>query len=268
MEEIKELKKKENQEITDAIKDLGAKATPSLKGKLSYLSLLKEQLQSIQDNTVSGLSKALRNKYFMLYVEIFNKIGNIVKETSLSNLNSLISQEEKEKYNITIDNEENETCEPINNFWHDALENSYFFKINKKDKKIIGFLSDIKIETDPDITFITITFFFDQNEYFTNNKISKKYYIDVIKERVIKTECDKIEWKADDLNPCFKKKVKKGTNKEKLFEVDSFFDMFDEKKCELDEADSELEFIKESFIPCILEFVLNFKDDSDDDEGN
>lgn len=265
MEEIKELKKKENQEIIDAIKDLGGKATPSLKGKLTYLSLLKEQLQSIQDNTVSGFSKALRNKYFMLYAEIFNKIGNIVKETSLSQLNSLITQEDKEKYNIS---NENGTCEPINNFWHDALENSYFFTINKKDKKIISFISDIKIDTDPDITFVTITFFFDQNEYFTNNKITKKYYIDAIKERVIKTECDKIEWKADDLNPCFKKKVKKGTNIEKLFEVESFFDMFDEKKCGLDEADSELEFLKESFIPCILEFVLNFKDDSDDDEGN
>ena len=44
--------------------------------------------------------------------------------------------------------------------------------------------------------------------------------------------------------------------------------MFNSKISTADLDDSECEFLKETFMPCIMEFVLNFEDDSDNDEGD
>lgn len=265
-DDIKKIKEKDSKDLYDAIKD--DKLSNSLKGKLLNLVLLKNNINSIQDNTVSLESKEIRNKYFISYVDIFNKIGDIVNETSNEKINQYITQEDKAKYKISEDKEENDKIEAINNFWLDAFDNSNFFILNKKDRKIMAFLYDVKAITNADCSELTMKFYFKENEYFSNTILTKKYYIDTKREQVIKSEFDEINWKNEEIRPDFKKKVKKGTNKEKLFPVDSFFDMFNSKKSTVDFDDSEWNFIKETFLPCIMELVLHFEDDSDNDEGD
>ena len=46
----------------------------------------------------------------------------------------------------------------------------------------------------------------------------------------------------------------------------SFFDMFDEEECKLEESKSEVEYIRNDFLPNILELYMNFEDDSEADD--
>ena len=39
--------------------------------------------------------------------------------------------------------------------------------------------------------------------------------------------------------------------------------MFDEKECMLEESQTEAEFIRNDFFPNVLEFFMNFEDDSE-----
>ena len=80
-----------------------------------------------------------------------------------------------------------------------------------------------------------------------DKEITKIYYYDLKEDgKIIKVDFPKINWKEG-------KKPKK----------DSFFDMFDEKECQLEESQSEVEFIRNDFLPNILEFYMNFQDDSE-----
>jgi hypothetical protein len=42
--------------------------------------------------------------------------------------------------------------------------------------------------------------------------------------------------------------------------------MFDEKECLMEENQSEVEFIRNTFFPNILEYFMNFEDDSEADD--
>ena len=41
--------------------------------------------------------------------------------------------------------------------------------------------------------------------------------------------------------------------------------MFDENDCKLEESQSEVNFIRNDFFPNVLEFFMNFQDDSEGD---
>ena len=93
-----------------------------------------------------------------------------------------------------------------------------------------------------------VIFYFDENDYFTDKEIAKIYFYSKNEdEKVEKVEFPKINWKEG-------KKPK-----------DSFFDMFDEQECKLEESRSEVNFIRNDFFPNILEFFMNFQDDSEGD---
>lgn len=42
--------------------------------------------------------------------------------------------------------------------------------------------------------------------------------------------------------------------------------MFDEEECKLEESKSEVEYIRNDFLPNILELYMNFEDDSEADD--
>ena len=67
----------------------------------------------------------------------------------------------------------------------------------KKDKKVLASLYDVKAFTNADCSEFSMTFYFKENEYFTNSKLCKKYIIDTKRERVIKSEFDEINWKSE-----------------------------------------------------------------------
>ena len=185
---------------------------------------------------------------------MYNLISDIVSAKNSSLFINKLTEEDYKTYNIQITpdlNEDNTEYEPIENFWLNTIENTCYFKVSEEDKNILKKL--IKIHSNLIINneignMFKITFYFDENEYFEDKEIIKIYfYSKNVDEKIEKVEFPKINWKEG----------KKPQN--------SFFDMFDETECKLEESRSEANFIRNDFFPNILEFFMNFQDDSEGD---
>jgi len=226
----------------------------NLKSKLIYINLLKNDIEKMKNNDFHKESNLLKDIYEPKYYEMYNIISDIVCAKDSSLFRNKLTEEDYQKYNISINPEVNEETleyEPIENFWLNAIENTCYFKISEEDKKILKFLikihSNLIINNEMGDTYKVI-FYFDENEYFTDKEIIKIYYYNKNgNEKIEKVEFPKINWNEG-------KKPK-----------DSFFDMFDEQECKLEESRSEANFIRNDFFPNILEFFMNFQDDSEGD---
>ena len=83
------------------------------------------------------------------------------------------------------------------------------------------FLNNLKWEYfNNDINIINLIFNFQENEFFENNLIEKKYYFSLDKF-IYKIESTEIKWKKD-----FRKKIIKNKKKEKEIIDNSFFNFF------------------------------------------
>ena len=226
----------------------------NLKSKLIYINLLKNEIEKMKNKDFHKESNLLKDIYEPKYYEMYNIISDIVCAKDSSLFRNKLTEEDYQKYNISINPEVNEETleyEPIENFWLNAIENTCYFKISEEDKKILKFLikihSNLIINNEIGDTYKVI-FYFDENEYFTDKEIIKIYYYNKNgNEKIEKVEFPKINWNEG-------KKPK-----------DSFFDMFDEQECKLEESRSEANFIRNDFFPNILEFFMNFQDDSEGD---
>ena len=226
----------------------------NLKSKLIYINLLKNDIEKMKNNDFHKESNLLKDIYEPKYYEMYNIISDIVCAKDSSLFRNKLTEEDYQKYNISINPEVNEETleyEPIENFWLNAIENTCYFKVSEEDKKILKYL--IKIHSNLIINnemgdIYKVIFYFDENEYFTDKEIIKIYYYNKNgNEKIEKVEFPKINWNEG-------KKPK-----------DSFFDMFDEQECKLEESRSEANFIRNDFFPNILEFFMNFQDDSEGD---
>ena len=226
----------------------------NLKSKLIYINLLKNDIEKMKNNDFHKESNLLKDIYEPKYYEMYNIISDIVCAKDSSLFRNKLTEEDYQKYNISINPEVNEeTLEygPIENFWLNAIENTCYFKVSEEDKKILKkkkkIHSNLIINNEMGDTYKVI-FYFDENEYFTDKEIIKIYYYNKNgNEKIEKVEFPKINWNEG-------KKPK-----------DSFFDMFDEQECKLEESRSEANFIRNDFFPNILEFFMNFQDDSEGD---
>ena len=226
----------------------------NIKSKLIYINLLKNEIEKLKSNDFHKESNLLKDIYEPKYFEIYNLISDIVSAKDSSLFLNKLTEEDYKTYNIIINpeiNEETLEYQPIENFWLNVIENTCYFKVSEEDKNILKKL--VKIHSNLTINNETgdiykIIFYFDENDYFTDKEIIKKYFYNKNgDEKVEKVEFPKIEWKEG-------KKPK-----------DSFFDMFDEQECKLEESRSEVNFIRNDFFPNILEFFMNFQDDSEGD---
>ena len=224
------------------------------KTKLIYINLLKNEIEKLKSNDFHKESNLLKDIYEPKYFEIYNLISDIVSAKDSSLFLNKLTEEDYKTYNIIINpeiNEETLEYQPIENFWLNVIENTCYFKVSEEDKNILKKL--VKIHSNLTINNETgdiykIIFYFDENDYFTDKEIIKTYFYNKNgDEKVEKVEFPKIEWKEG-------KKPK-----------DSFFDMFDEQECKLEESRSEVNFIRNDFFPNILEFFMNFQDDSEGD---
>ena len=224
------------------------------KTKLIYINLLKNEIEKLKSNDFHKESNLLKDIYEPKYFEIYNLISDIVSAKDSSLFLNKLTEEDYKTYNIIINpeiNEETLEYQPIENFWLNVIENTCYFKVSEEDKNILKKL--VKIHSNLTINNETgdiykIIFYFDENDYFTDKEIIKTYFYNKNgDEKVEKVEFPKIEWKEG-------KKTK-----------DSFFDMFDEQECKLEESRSEVNFIRNDFFPNILEFFMNFQDDSEGD---
>ena len=247
-----EILKEEENNILNKIKH--SYYSENLKSKLIYINLIKNDIEKIKNNDFHKESNLLKDIYEPKYYEIYNLISDIVSSKDSSLFINKLSEEDYKTYDIQLSpdiNEESIQYEPIENFWLNTIENTCYFKVSDEDKNILKKMTNVH-------SYLTINnetgdiykviFYFDENDYFTDKEIAKIYfYSKNADEKVEKVEFPKINWKEG-------KKPK-----------DSFFDMFDEQECKLEESRSEARFIRNDFFPNILEFFMNFQDDSEGD---
>jgi len=247
-----EILKEEEKNILNKIKH--SNYSENLKSKLIYINLIKNDIEKIKNNDFHKESNLLKDIYEPKYYEIYNLISDIVSSKDSSLFINKLTEEDYKTYDIQLSpdiNEESIQYEPIENFWLNTIENTCYFKVSDEDKNILKKMTKVH-------SYLTINnetgdiykviFYFDENDYFTDKEIVKIYfYSKNADEKVEKVEFPKINWKEG-------KKPK-----------DSFFDMFDEQECKLEESRSEARFIRNDFFPNILEFFMNFQDDSEGD---
>lgn len=151
-----------------------------------------------------------------------------------------------------------------------ALKNCTFFPVNEKDLSILNHLTNITInQTSTEI--LRVDFYFNANDFFSNEALFKEYHYDTKSEEVIRTKTSLINWKSEDAKPFKKVKTTKKKNGKsvqtitKEIEVESFFDIFKDK--EGDEMQgTEAEFFKDDLIPFSLEYYLNYVSCGNNDE--
>ncbi len=250
-----EIEKEEEANILNKIKNKKV-ISENMKSKLLLLNELKNNILKLKDHEMNKESNDLRNIYEPKYYEFYNLISDIVSAKNSSLFINKLSEEDYKTYNIEKNpalGENDEKYEPIKDFWMTAIDSSNYFLLNEDDKNILPHLVNVH-------SFLTvnketgnifkITFYFEENDFFSEKEISKVYYYsEKEEEKVIKVDFPTINWKEG-------KKPKKGT----------FFEMFDEKECSLEESESEAEFLRNDFLPNVLEFFMNFEDDSEADD--
>ena len=250
-----EIEKEEEASILETIKNK-KDISDNMKAKLILLNELKNNTDKLKNHDMYKESNILRNSYEPKYYEFYNLISDIISAENSSSFINKLSEDDYKTYNIESNPavvEKEIQYEPIKNFWIDAIDRSSYFLLNDDDKNILTHLINIHsyltINTEKGNIF-KIIYYFEENEYFTDKEIIKKYYYsEKEEEKLIKVDFPTINWKEG-------KKPKKG----------SFFEMFDEKECLLEESDSEVDFIRNNFLPNLLEFYMNFQDDSEADD--
>ena len=288
-EEVKEEDKKENKkeekpaenedkeeeedkkELYEAIQDLKSEVSENVKSKLLLLSDLHLEYKKFENDQYGFEYDSLQDKYDRQYIEIDNKIDEIVN----SKENIQLTPEEMEQYGIK------EECEPkeIEDYWEKVIINSRYFTITDKDKIILKYLTKVKIEKLPEnLNDFRVDFYFKENEFFNNEILSKKYTYG--KDSLIKkAEGTDIDWKSPDKNTTIekvKKRIKKGKkyfNEIKETKVDSFFSFFAQVD-DMNFITDEVTFFKEDLFTNQLEYYMDIVsktkkgglDDEDDDD--
>ena len=250
-----EIEKEEEAAILETIKNK-KNISNNIKSKLILLNELKNNTDKLKNHDMYKESNILRNSYEPKYYEFYNLISDIISADNSSLFINKLSEDDYKTYNIESNPalvEKEIKYEPIKNFWIDAIDRSSYFLLNDDDKNILPHLINIHsyltINNEKGNIF-KIIYYFEENEYFTDKEIIKIYYYSEKEdEKLIKVDFPTINWKEG-------KKPKKG----------SFFEMFDEKECLLEESDSEVDFIRNNFLPNLLEFYMNFQDDSEADD--
>ena len=264
------IKKKEelpdDQDLIDEIKKV---KNPLLKTKLLFLNKLNTDLIDTKQINYKPEYVILRNKFELKYFEVYQKIIDIAVGNKLPEELILLTKEDKEKYNIKED--EKEEKKPIENFFTKAIRNAKFFPCNKKDSNILEYLMNIKFIPLENKVDFKVEYYFNKNPYMENELLTKTYYFNLKNERLMKTDFCDIKWTDDESNPTkkIKKKKKPGRKNQTIIqETDSFFNMFYPDKTNLLMDDAEARFLKEDFLPNLLEYYLNFLKDEIEKENN
>ena len=106
-----------------------------------------------------------------------------------------------------------------------------------------------------------VEYYFNKNPYMENELLTKTYYFNLKNERLIKSDYCEIKWTDKDSDPTKKLKIKKKSGKKTqatFQDTESFFNMFYANKTNLLIDDTEARFLKEDFLPNLMEYYLNF----------
>ena len=246
----------DDQDIIDAIKKIDNK---NLYPSLLQLNNYNNELIEKEHNLYRKDFISLRNKYELKYFDIYSQIKDIIfSETEIPE----ISKEDYETYNIN--EEDSKKNKEIPFFWRTVIQNCKCYICNEKDVPILDNLIDIIIIPLENKIDFQVNYIFKPNDYMENTILTKKYFYNILNEKLINVEGSEIIWKDEDKNPTIKttvKIIKKKKTKEKQIitkEIESFFDIFSKKiKDNLPNEEQQAKFIKEDFLPNSLEYYLN-----------
>ena len=267
-EDIKDEKEDEKEEIKknedekDILEEIKKIKYPELKPKLLQLNFLNNEKYQIETKYAKEYDK-IKCEYDNKYLEIYSQIQKIINGESKEK----VSNDEIKKYlkeNESID--ENLDESKIEDYWEKVIINSKYFTITDKDKIILKHLKKVWMEKiDNNINDFIINFQFENNEYFSNDILYKKYYFPENEEsKPKKIEVCKINWTSQDKDPSIEKinkKIKKGkkvTTKTITEDVDSFFSLFKNIECNSFTVD-ECIFFREDLFNNQLEYYLNIR---------
>ena len=234
------LNENSSEEIFQKIDKL--ECSDSIKTKLKVIELLKDEINNIEDNQMEKELIKVTDDYNKKFKEIENEISRIIQGQNLPEIPNEILQ----KYNL---DQKIKPKKPkiIPNYWLTAIKNSNNFDLTKIDEDILKYLFNIELEMLEDNLSYSINFYFLKNKYFSNNKLSKTYFVNKKTKECQKTESTIIDWTGK-INP----------NKINNKYTESFFDIFVNKQDDIMEAENnEGENFKNDLIPFSLEYYLN-----------
>ena len=231
-------------------------ASDNVKSKLIILSEIHLEQKRVETDQYMKEYDYLEDKYERSYAEIDSKIEDVVKSKEKIEL----TPEEMKQYDIKEETESE--IKPIEDYWEKVIINSRYFTITDKDKKILKYLTKVKLIKFPEsLQDFKVDFYFNENEYFFNDILSKKYIFGK-DSTVKKAEGTSIDWKSSDKNTTIekiKKKVKKGKKyitETKEQKVDSFFSFFSQVN-DMTFITDEVTFFKEDLFANQLEYYLD-----------
>ena len=234
------LNENSSEEIFQKIDKL--ECSDSVKSKLKVIELLKDEINNIEDNQMEKELIKVTDDYNKKFKDIENEISRIIQGQSLPEIPNEILQ----KYNLDKKIKPKKS-KIIPNYWLISIKNSNNFDLTKIDEDILKYLFNIELEMLEDNLSYRINFYFIKNKYFTNNKLSKTYFVNKKTKECQKTESTIIDWTGK-INP----------NKIKNKNTESFFDIFINKQDDIMEAENnEGENFKNDLIPFSLEYYLN-----------
>jgi nucleosome assembly protein 1-like 1 len=136
------------------------------------LSLKKDQ--AMMDEVMEGYKAErieLEKKYSVMKEKFFEMRTKVVSGEIVPEISELSEEAQ------AIPVEEGEEVTGIPQFWLNCLNNCSATSslIQEDDVPALEALSDIKCTYDEKYTEFTLTFFFTENEYFSNTELTKKY---------------------------------------------------------------------------------------------
>jgi len=144
------------------------------------------------------------------------------------------------------------------NFWAIAFANHPFLApmMNETEIAMMSHLTEIDVVEDDDIkSGYTITFGFEKNDFFTNEKIVKKFHMN--DQGGVENSTTKIDWKPN-MNPLEKKED------DEQDDFDGFTAWMVEDSAET--SDEVAELIKDDLFVNPFQYYLGLDDDEEDEE--
>ena len=295
-------------------KDINA-MPDEVKDRFKALKVLTDRLHEL-DEEEDRAYRVIERKYELLYQKVYAKRSALVKGDVQPD-QAVCDKFEEMKTKLMDDGYEalevpmcdvkdiQNTTKGVSSFWLRAFlaHTSLSLEVSEKDRQILAYLEDIKLELHDEGYGYTLTFCFEANSYFSGTAL-KKTFVMTKPNTVEKCIGSNIEWQAgcDPTKEKKKKKVKQNGKQKTVtttVKCDSFFNFFETVDLEAAEAtkkaqggsDSEDDEenkigeqmdhdfdmgndIKDDIIPLALEYYLgviekdNLSDDSDADDDD
>ncbi len=287
------------------------KMPEEVKDRFKALKVLTDELHQL-DEEEDLAYRAIERKYEVLYQSVYEKRGAILTGAAMPDEATLNKFEEMknnlmdegyDKLEVPICDVKDiqNTSKGVSSFWVRAFvaHQNLQHEISEKDRPILAYLENIKLNLHETGYGFDLTFTFEQNSYFSPVELKKTFVMTKpnVVEKCVGTS---IEWAAgcDPTKEKKKKKVKQGGKQKTVtttVKCDSFFNFFETveaadqvAKPSGDDSDSEdpenkigeqmdHDFdmgndIKDDIVPLALEYYLGViekeSEGSDDEDGD